>query len=972
MVDLRAGHFGGGAIDDMLDQHQVTRIKRLLSSRGDARSAGGKRLQRTFIVHYAAEVDPASLAADLRELDGIESATVDRYVNVYYFGETRAVPVDTEFPDQWSLDYPRDSVDIDMPEAWAIEKGDPDLVLGVLDTGTMVDTSGSAWELHSEFRHYFTEEDNSPTNQLSWTDFDHEDAEDADSLQHPDNAIGYNFSPPYGAETNPDYKAFWENTPLNWLRTSGWAISLYYLHGVNVAGIAVARARFSGTPPGNMAGIANRCRVYFVRREFGGASEATESEGIISVADFASVINMSSGYCPEPDYDSPIRDAVAYAIEDKDVVFVAAVGNISTLSLGSCPDSTVVTAPARWEGVVGVSNMDSTLTLFDDSVYGPEIGYVAITAPTGHGVPTTSHTQCYANEIPHPCEIDELVETFNGTSAAAPHVAGVALLVRSRFPGLNQEQVRERILNAAEFYWTATAENQKKYGAGKLNAYRALTEWGTVLSDTTWGSVDGMPDTLYVAGDLTVPEGVTLTIQSGAVVLIAPTDILAAGEDDDRVEIRVEGALDVRGTVSEPVVIEAWNPQGGADWVGISVDESSSGTAFQNCIIRNASTGIEADGPLAITGTTIEQCDLIALSVAGGDSVFADSLTIRDVGYAGINVEGARLRLSNSDLSEVGDYGVRTYSGAKLYVNDTAISDADIEAISIEDEDTYAEITDCTIEDNYRGLRAENDAVMVVEGTTVDQSENYGIYSLYGATLGIDGCTVKNADAAVAIFQSYATLVGNLLRDSDVGLLSLQGSAPTVENCDIIYNDIGVLAMQGGLPNLGSGGAYGYNEIHHSNTYHVSNLTTPDTLKAELNHWKITTAPCWPASAKINGLVDYVPSLCSPPSPVSSQPERPEDVPATYALSPNYPNPFNPTTTVPYAVPSPGGKVALAIYNARGQLVRTLVNGHKAAGHHSVVWDGTNNQGSTLSSGVYFLRMRAPGFEHTRKLVLLK
>ena len=394
---------------------------------------------------------------------------------------------------------------------------------------------------------------------------------------------------------------------------------------------------------------------------------------------------------------------------------------------------------------------------------------------------------------------------------------------------------------------------------------------------------------------------------------------------------------------------------------------------FDYCEIRNARHALSANTPLTITNSTIEHVAIYGLDLAGDDSVYVDHLTMRDIGYAGIKIQqGKRVRLSDSELSELADYGVRAYSGAKLYVNNTTIHDADIDAIAIEDEGTYALIEDCTIEDNYRGLRADDEAVMVVEGSTIDQSENYGIFSLYDATVGIDGCTIKNASSGVAVFESHATLIGNLIRDNDVGLYSLQGSAPTVEDCDIIYNDIGVLAIQGGLPNLGTDAAYGYNEIHHSTTYNVSNLTTPDTLKAEYDYWKNSTTPCGPPTSKINGLVDYVPALCDPPSPVSSEPTRREDVPATYALSPNYPNPFNPTTTVPFAVPGSGGKVMVAIYNVRGQLVRTLVNGHKTAGYHSVVWDGTNNQGNTLSSGVYFLLMRAPGFEQSRKLVLLK
>ena len=195
------------------------------------------------------------------------------------------------------------------------------------------------------------------------------------------------------------------------------------------------------------------------------SSEVMEEDAIEAAADFASVINMSAGYAAEPDEDSPIRDAVNYAINEKNVVFVAASGNYSVLGAGA-----EVPAPARWDGVLSVGNMDSTLTLYDDSVYGPEIGFVDIVAPVGDGISASSHSQCDPVENPHPTPIQEEIAVFGGTSAAAPQVAGVAMLVRSRFPGLNQAQVRDRIQRAAEYYWTGSALDQKKYRSGKVNA----------------------------------------------------------------------------------------------------------------------------------------------------------------------------------------------------------------------------------------------------------------------------------------------------------------------------------------------------------------------------------------------------------------------------------------------------------------------------------------------------------------------
>ncbi len=95
------------------------------------------------------------------------------------------------------------------------------------------------------------------------------------------------------------------------------------------------------------------------------------------------------------------------------------------------------------------------------------------------------------------------------------------------------------------------------------------------------------------------------------------------------------------------------------------------------------------------------------------------------------------------------------------------------------------------------------------------------------------------------------------------------------------------------------------------------------------------------------------------------------NAPERFALEPNYPNPFNPATTIRYQL-AENSKVTLKIYNLLGQEVRTLVNAQKLSGSHSVIWDGKNNHGQRVTSGVYFYRLQAGDFVKTRKMVLVK
>lgn len=71
-------------------------------------------------------------------------------------------------------------------------------------------------------------------------------------------------------------------------------------------------------------------------------------------------------------------------------------------------------------------------------------------------------------------------------------------------------------------------------------------------------------------------------------------------------------------------------------------------------------------------------------------------------------------------------------------------------------------------------------------------------------------------------------------------------------------------------------------------------------------------------------------------------------------------------------MPVPGGRVAIDLYNVRGQLVKSLVAGLATPGRHTVSWDGTDFGGGPVATGVYFVAMEAMGFRGTRKLVLLK
>ena len=101
-------------------------------------------------------------------------------------------------------------------------------------------------------------------------------------------------------------------------------------------------------------------------------------------------------------------------------------------------------------------------------------------------------------------------------------------------------------------------------------------------------------------------------------------------------------------------------------------------------------------------------------------------------------------------------------------------------------------------------------------------------------------------------------------------------------------------------------------------------------------------------------------------------------VPSNFSLKQNYPNPFNPSTTLPFSLKVQGSTfkgpihTTLKIYNILGQLVRTLVDEEKLPGRYEVVWDGKDDRGKEVTSGVYFYRLESSGSTETRKMILLR
>jgi hypothetical protein len=152
----------------------------------------------------------------------------------------------------------------------------------------------------------------------------------------------------------------------------------------------------------------------------------------------------------------------------------------------------------------------------------------------------------------------------------------------------------------------------------------------------------------------------------------------------------------------------------------------------------------------------------------------------------------------------------------------------------------------------------------------------------------------------------------------------------------------------------------------------VGIVTTDDGCLPTTNAWELwSDGTTWtrfddPSSWQLVSDMGIFPVITSP-SGIEDTP----NIPGNFVLKQNFPNPFNPTTTITYDLYK-SANVILKIYNSSGQEINTLVNKKQAPGSKQVVWDGRDSNGYQVASGIYLYKLQAGSSIQTRKMILLK
>lgn len=443
-------------------------------------------------------------------------------------------------------------------------------------------------------------------------------------------------------------------------------------------------------------------------------------------------------------------------------------------------------------------------------------------------------------------------------------------------------------------------KREREFVANFLKATGNTFPGHTLSSSQTWRG------TVYLIGDVVIPDGVTLTIEAGTTINFRPdTDVYEAGQDDIKAEIIVEGGgtLYAVGSVNSPIVFQSSfradenDTPSNDDWVGIRVEEG--GTLYlQNAAIYDAKVGVDVKpSDTEITIVDIRQTDFWwnDKGIKIQPEAQPPEVVVDNIGMF-YNLTGLETQTYTTSLQN--DIGIINW----------------------------------TLSDNLKGLR------LVSLGSEDQQFQ------------------IKNA---IFAFNTYAA-------DADYP------STPTIA---VSYSDfyqhsttfIGDISGWS-VPPSGTGNLDDDPEFADRNgyDYHLDSssplldagdpgMSDPDQSVIEMGRY--------------GGTSEHTPSSLM--KPVVLQTESEPELPDAFAVGQNFPNPFNPETTIAYALPQ-ASDVRLVIYSALGQEVRTLIHGVRPAGFHRIVWDSRDNMGRQVSSGIYLYRLVAGEFLDTRKMLILK
>jgi len=668
-----------------------------------------------------------------------------------------------------------------------------------------------------------------------------------------------------------------------------------------------------------------------------------------AIAETVDVVNMSLGCEYTGPGDNPLNDPALQAkineAHNAGIVLVVAAGN---------KDRNYYVYPASFENVISVSGVNrheekATYVTYNDRVDvcapvgDPDGDWNDYLGRVDYGA--NCMATAYANNPagifypPDSINIHYYAVTKLQTSGATAQVSGLAALLVSFYPRSRYQEMFPDSTAASSYANFIEREIKRgcvplpneplyaegKLGAGRIDAFRSLTQWGEITENTIWN------DRVYVSGDLRIAEGTTLTIKPGTTVYFTPDDNENM-YDPTVVEFRVDGTLIAEGTAANPIEFKSFadSPQPG-DWAGIQVFGNAGSASLAYCNISHAYHGIKSYWPLELSHCNISNCE----------------------------VHGAYLQGSGAAGSEITYCTMNGNGSCGLMINSS----------------NNVSISGCESNNGYEGIWLTYSNNTSIGNTLMKSNIGNGIKKVGGAGGAIDSCVVEDNDQHGIYLSESSGIISDtkIWKNTAYGLYCAGASSqPTVDHSKIKQNSSGVRVASGGCPNLGIEEASGHNSIYNNSVFYV--YGSPNyTIMAEDCWWGTQPGQAPPAS-KFKGLVDYNPWLQNDPvlylAPSASKKGT------ILSLAQNYPNPSvgSGVTKIMYSVPheNENERVSLTIYDASGRRIRTLVDDAKAAGTYEAYWDGKGEKGQNVAPGIYFYKLVVGKSSISKKLILFR
>ncbi len=877
---------------------------------------GAEDLTRIFHLYFSEEQDPQKVADEFAFDPNV------LYAEPLYVHSVEEIPNDPA----WAQNQHGDLAHIQAPEAWNLVKGEAgEVVIGIVDNGTEwnhPDLVDNIWQNLGE------DADNDGRTiefiENQWV-FDPGDTNkiDDDGNGYIDDVIGWNF---LSGSNDPTGSAD---------------------HGTPVAGAAGA---VTNNNTGG-ASISWNCKIMPVAA----LGEGTDTyQGIIyAVHEGAEIINCSWGRVGG--FSSYEQDIIDFAYNN-DVLVVASAGNGGDDNIGDNNDVTPH-YPSNFNHVLCVGSTNKT----DDvkatfSNYGA--ASVDVFAP---GV------RIY---VPYPGGRYALVD---GTSLSTPIVAGLAGLLKTQIPDMPPAELIRRIKLTSENIDSVNSEFAGLLGHGRVNAFKAVDPNFPVIKVAGVNIYDSNGNGIVNPGE-NIEIGVELTsyytnITSASVKLIEDDEFIITL--DDTAEI---SQLNVNDTSEVMFECEVFNEVFGEHEIEFKIDITVDDYYVQDYFnvkifgdflthtTGNISVSITAEGNIGHTGfgRGLSAGDGFIFNnkdylYEGGIMVGTGLATISDC-IRGVdpNVQEHDFRIANDETLTIVSPGIKTYEkGSVRLVDSLTIVPIGISILQESYADTVSSVNNIIIlKYTITNLKAVTISNLHC-GLFMDWDINSGgrDFSDYDSlhTMGI----VKNLPVGGNRWLATKLLTNKQnvsYRTIDNGS-EIDDGFSMIEKWDFLTG--GIQTTEVSVKNVSTLITEGPFTINPGEDITVSFALIAAQSQAELETSASQAQQMWD-----NVISD-----------INTKEESP--LIQAFYLTQNYPNPFNPSTTIEFNI-TQNDHVELIVYNLMGQKIKTLVDEKRNGGKYQVTWDGNNNDGIKVASGVYICRLKVGDFKAFRKMILIK